>query len=197
MELRWMGGRTVRLSSQRAKVLMDPQLPVGSAGLESAGLVTYSHAAPELGGRRPDGAFVIAGAGEYEVDEVFVIGVSGGAADGSNTLYNVNIDGVNVVHPGAAAQRLSQAQVEELGAVDVLVLPLGDASQGGIKAMDWIAQLQPAIVVPLSSGDDPAGQLQRFLGGIGATAGEARDSLQVQAGSLPEDMQAVILRSNN
>lgn len=196
MELRWMGGRTVRLSSQRAKVLMDPQLPVGSAGLESAGLVTYSHAAPELCGRRPDGAFVIAGAGEYEVDEVFVIGVSGGAADGSNTLYNVNIDGVNVVHPGAAAQRLSQAQVEELGAVDVLVLPLCDASQGGIKAMDWIAQLQPAIVVPLSSGDDSAGQLQRFLGGIGATAGEARESLQVQAGSLPEDMQAVILRSD-
>jgi len=195
MELRWLGGRSVRLSGQKARVLMDPNPPVGSAGAESAGLVTYSLAAPERCGRRPDGSFVIAGAGEYEVDEIFVIGVTGGAADGSNTLYNVNIDGVNVVHPGAAAQRLSQAQVEELGAVDVLVLPLGDAGQGGPKAADWIAQLQPAIVVPLSSGDDPAGQLQRFLSGIGASAGETRDALQVQAGSLPEDMQAVMLRS--
>ena len=192
MELRWMGGRSVRLSGQTAKVLMDPT--TAPVGREAGGLVTYSQAAQSASGGRRDGPFVIAGPGEYEVDEVFVVGVTGGVADGSNTLYNVSIDGLNVVHPGAAAQKLSQAQVEELGAVDVLVLPLGDASHGGLKAVDWIALLQPAIVVPLTSGDDPAGQLQRFLNAIGAPAGEARDVLQVQSGNLPEDASVVVLR---
>jgi len=148
MELRWLGGRSVRLSGQKARVLMDPNPPVGSAGAESAGLVTYSLAAPERCGRRPDGSFVIAGAGEYEVDEIFVIGVTGGAADGSNTLYNVNIDGVNVVHPGAAAQRLSQAQVEELGAVDVRarVVTLNGLSGHADRSelLAWAGRLKPA-----------------------------------------------------
>ena len=192
MELRWMGGRTVRLSGQDAKALLEPQ---GTAASHPAGgLLTYSLAAPSTTGGPPGGPFVIAGPGEYEVDGVFVVGVAGGCADGSNTLYNVNIDGVNVVHPGTASQKLNQAQVEELGAVDVLVLPLGNATHGGPRATDWIALLQPSIVIPLSSGDDPNGQLQRFLDAIGATPGEARDMLQVQGHNLPEDTQVGVLR---
>jgi L-ascorbate metabolism protein UlaG (beta-lactamase superfamily) len=192
MELRWMGDRTVRLSGQSSKVLMEPH---GSTGTQKpGGLVTYSHAASSTTGGQPDGIFVIAGPGEYEVDGVFVIGVAGGVADGSNTLYNVNIDGVNIVHPGMASQKLNQAQVEELGAVDVLVLPLGNIGPGAARAADWIAQLQPSIVVPLSSGSDPAGQLQRFLDAIGAAGGDARDLLQVQGNSLPEETQVVVLR---
>ena len=54
MELRWMGGRTVRLSGQDAKALLEPQ---GTAASHPAGgLLTYSLAAPSTTGGPPASA---------------------------------------------------------------------------------------------------------------------------------------------
>ncbi len=189
MELKWLGGRAVRLSGQRGRVIMDG--PVEQLPQRERGLLTVSRATGLTTGRGPDGNFILASPGEYEVDEVFAIGIASGGVDQPETLFNVNIEGVNVLHAGAAAHRPSQIQVDELGAVDVLVLPLDGITAS--TAQEWMGLLQPAIVVPLADGADAAERLRRFLDAVGASATEPRAQLLVQAGNLPEDTQVVVL----
>lgn len=215
MELRWLGGSAVRLGGQRSRVYMEG--PAAAIPAPGRGLMTVSRLDGADTGRRPDGSFLLLSPGEYEVDEVFVIGIATGAeelvtpvrqaqspshegaagarrASIAETLFNVNLEGVNVLHAGSAASKPSQAQVDELGAVDVLVLPLGAVTTAAAQA--WISLLQPAIVVPLADGDDGADRLRRFLDAVGASASEPREALQVQAGNLPEDTLVVVLSTS-
>lgn len=188
MEVRWLGGSTVRLSGQRSRVHMDG--PAAEPAERGRGLLTVSRGGGQNSGRRPDGSFLLSSPGEYEVDEVFVVGIANSSEE-METLFNVNIEGVNVLHAGSAATKPSQTQVDELGAVDLLVLPLGSIPTAAAQA--WVSLLQPAIVIPLADGADAADRLRRFLDAVGASASEPREALQVQAGSLPEETQVVVL----
>jgi L-ascorbate metabolism protein UlaG (beta-lactamase superfamily) len=99
---------------------------------------------------------VLAGPGEYEIGGVFITGVataraqSKDAAPQQNIAYACEINDVVVCHLGALGGMLTQAQIEALGRVDVLLIPVG-LSHGlkPGKAAELVSIIEPDIVIPM------------------------------------------------
>jgi len=86
---------------------------------------------------------VVAAAGEH--DDV------AGTARGLNMLFRFELDGLSFCHLGDLGQRaLRPEQLEALGAVDVLFVPVGDGPTiGRDRAADVVRALGPRLAVPM------------------------------------------------
>ena len=125
-----------------------------------ADLVTVSHEAP--GHSAASSAVkgepkVLNRPGEYEVKGVFITGIqtwSGGGAKGEakeeNTVFVFEFGDLTVCHLGDLSKVLTQAQVESMPDVDVLMVPVGGGGAlDADKAAEVISQLEPRIVIPM------------------------------------------------
>lgn len=211
MEITWYGHSCFRLTERGlSTIVTDPY--DNSIGYDSprlkADIVTVSHDAP--GHNNVDavkGARPITGPGEYEIGGVFITGISTHrpdkkkkeAEDGAkNTLYLFDFDGLTVAHLGDLDHVPTQAQIEDLGTVAVVLVPVGGG--GGLnaaQAAEVISLIEPSIVVPMhyKTNDvtlklDP---LSKFLKEMGLSTVKAEESLTVKKGSLPEETHVVVL----
>lgn len=211
MEIVWFGMSCFRLTERGlASVVTDPyDSSIGLPPLKlRADVVTVSHDAPGHSGLSAvkGEQRVITGPGEYEIGGVFITGIPmahpKGKKNGArpNTLYVFDYDGLTVAHLGDLAYVPSQAQIEDLGTVNVALVPVGggealDASQ----AAEVISLIEPNIVVPMHYRSGSKGPklapLSRFLSEMGVTKAEALESLKLARSSLPEDTQVVVLES--
>jgi L-ascorbate metabolism protein UlaG (beta-lactamase superfamily) len=174
MRVEWHGQSAFSLTSDEAKVFIDPFGDMGPllAGrglkfdyppIEADGvdllLVTHEHRdhnAVEAIGVTPQTLRATAGRHESEaVGEV--LGVASehdevaGTERGPNTIFVFELDGLRVAHFGDFGQRqLREEQAAAIGAVDLLLLPVGggptiDAAQAGAI----VARLDARWVVPM------------------------------------------------
>jgi len=69
---------------------------------------------------------------------------------GKNIVYNFRIEGLNVCHCGDLGHLLSLEQINEIGKVDILLLPIGGrATLDAGGAAEVMKQLNPAVVIPM------------------------------------------------
>jgi len=75
----------------------------------------------------------------------------GGADRGENAMLLIQTDGVRILHCGGLGQReLSAEQLERIGEVDVLCIPVGGVDTiDGSQAAAIVGQLNPRIVIPI------------------------------------------------
>lgn len=177
------GGTCVRIAAKAASILMEAR---GTEG--AAEILTFSDdAVAQTLVDTFSEARIISWPGEYEVQGVFVIGIAASTPTPElphpPTVYVVETEGVSVCHLGALRAKLSPEQVEQLGDVDVLLLPVQE--EGGIDptlAKSLIEQVEPRIVVFLPEGD----VLPKIATVIGVEP-ERTAELKVDARSLPEE----------
>lgn len=211
MEITWYGHSCFRLMERGvASIVADPFDK--SIGYEvprlKADIVTVSHDAPGHNAyRNVKGAgYLIDQPGEYEIGGVFITGVATYDPERDpeevrrNIIFVYDFDGLAVCHLGDLDHVLGQAQIEALGPIDVLLIPVGGG--GGLtsgQAAEVISLIEPGIVVPMhyktpvakSVDLDP---LDKFLKEMGvSTDGEAKASLRVSKSNLTEETQVVIL----
>jgi L-ascorbate metabolism protein UlaG (beta-lactamase superfamily) len=209
VEIVWYGLSCFRLSERgMATVVTDPF--DASVGLSppklKADIVTISHAAPGhshleavKGERR-----VIRGPGEYEIGGVFVTGIrmepKAGKKDGdeANTIFVFDFEGLTVAHLGDLSYVPSQAQIEDLGPVDIAMVPVGGG--GALEpshAAEVISLIEPSLVIPMHFKTGPEKPkletIARFLSEMGLTSVQAAPALKVSKSSLGEDTQVLIL----
>ena len=74
-----------------------------------------------------------------------------GTQRGANALFLIEVDGVRIVHCGDLGQpRLTQEQLQALGEVDVLLIPVGGVyTVDGAQAANIVRQVNPRIVLPI------------------------------------------------
>ena len=162
MIVRWLGHSCFLLKGEGGLViLMDPfyEQAVGYVmpGIQ-ANIVTISHDHDDHNNVQAAGEYadVIIGPGEFISHEMDLFGIKSyhdserGRLRGENTIFCFELDGVRVCHLGDLGQKLSRAQIREIGQVDLLFVPVGggytiDAS-GADKAIE---ALHPAIIVPM------------------------------------------------
>ena len=208
MEISWLGHSCFKIKGAQATVITDPYSPdLGySLGKPAADIVTVSHqhaghsyVAGVAGEPR-----VIRGPGEYEVSGVLIWGIatfhddSRGQERGKNTVYLFEVDGVTLCHLGDLGHVLTVGQVEELGNVDVLLLPVGGvATIDAPVAAEVVRQVEPKVVVPmhyqtkaLKWALEPVG---RFLKEMGAKEIEARPKVSFTKANLPLSTQVWLL----
>ena len=209
-EIVWLGHACFRLKSKDATIITDPydkSLGLGNPG-QRADIVTISHDHPHHNAVSTvkGEPMVINGPGEFETRGVFITGVwsfaddKGGKQLGRNTIYLYHLDDLMVCHLGALAHTLSPQQLEALGDVDVLLVPVGgNASLNAGKASEVISQLEPKIVIPMhySTGRESLqmDSLDKFTKEMGLKEWTPQDKFSAKANDLGETTQVVILEA--
>jgi L-ascorbate metabolism protein UlaG (beta-lactamase superfamily) len=208
MDITWLGHSCFRIRGSQLVVVTDPFPPdLGyTLGKITADVITVSHQHPShsyvqgIGA----GARVVQGPGEYEINGGLIIGIptfhdaEGGKTRGKNTVYLMEIDGISVCHLGDLGHVLTSSQVEEIGDVGVLLLPVGGVSTiDAAVAAEVIRQLEPKAVVPMHYKTplikrelDP---VEKFLKVMGAGPIEPRPKLSVTKSNLPLSTQIFLL----
>ena len=99
---------------------------------------------------------IVDGPGEYEISGVTIMGYKTfhdnkqGAEKGENTVYVIEAEGLRVVHLGDIGHSLSDDLVDEIGDVDVLMIPVGGFFTIGPKeATEIISKIEPYFVIPM------------------------------------------------
>jgi L-ascorbate metabolism protein UlaG (beta-lactamase superfamily) len=79
---------------------------------------------------------------------------SGGMERGKNAVFIVEVDGIRIVHLGDLGHLLSKDQVEKIGPVDVLLIPVGGVyTINGSEAKKVVEQLKPRMyIIPMHYG---------------------------------------------
>jgi L-ascorbate metabolism protein UlaG (beta-lactamase superfamily) len=209
MEITWYGHSCFRLTERgMANVVTDPfdHEVVGYEPLKLRGeIVSISHDAP---GHNFVSAVktkhrVLDGPGEYEIGGVFITGVQTNGSkrakdEPRNTLYVFDYDGITVAHLGDLRNVPSQSQVEALGNVDIVLVPVGGG--GGLnaaKAAEVVSLLEPGLVIPMHYATPDCkiklAPLSKFLSEMGLSEMEAIDSLKVTRSAIPEETHVVVL----
>lgn len=205
MELLWLGHCCFRLRAKEATVITDPcDRSTGySLGRPTGDLVTVSIADPTHGW--VDGVAgsprVIAGAGEFEVASTSVIGVAtwhDREKNVRNVAYVIELEDLRICHLGAIGVVPTSDQVEEIGAVDILLVPVGGGDAlDAPPAAETVNLLEPKLVIPMhykteaeKAKLDP---IDRFLKEMGAKSPETHAKIAVTRSSLPDETQLLVL----
>ena len=201
-------------------IIMDPfksemvGLPFAK---EVADIVTVSHGHDDhnaleniTGPVTRQDTFVIDKEGEYEIGGVEIAATKmyhdkvEGAERGKNLIVNVRMDGLNILHLGDLGHKLSEAQIEKIGSVDVLMVGVGGVTALETnEVMDLIKDIQPSYVIPMHykvAGMTEAWSekhtLEEFLDkNKFLVAGEPVHKIKVDEGSLPDDTQVLIMNA--
>ncbi len=211
MDITYLGQASFRIKGKNAAVVLDPfsnDIGIKFPKVE-ADIVTVTHDHPDHNNISGVGGepFVVRGPGEYEVAGVEIVAVASfhdnksGAERGKNTIYNLKIDKINVAHLGDLGQdSLTEQQVEELGNVDILFLPVGgyytiDAG----TAAKIASQLEPKIIIPMHYLDSETNitvlePVEKFLKEIGKEDIEATTKFTITVDKLPEETQVVLMK---
>lgn len=166
--------------------------------------VSHDHVDHNNAGALRGNPFVIDGPGEYEIKGVMIQGVEtfhddkSGAERGANIAYRIEIDDVVVAHLGDLGHALTDEQLEQLGNIDILLIPVGGKHTiDAKKAAEVISQIEPRVVIPMhyrtsDSGADLDGT-EKFLKEIG-TQPRSEEKLKISKKDLPQEgMDVVVL----
>lgn len=213
MELAWLGQAAFRLKGKSATVVTDP-FDSSFTGLKwskvEADIVTVSHEHQDhnASSQVTDATFIAQGPGEYEIKGIAFTGVSSwhdnkeGAERGKNVIYTFNIDGVRVCHLGDLGQhQLTDQQLEEIGDVDVLLVPVGGTyTINAAEAAKVTAQLEPKVIIPMHYKIEglkfDLDTVDHFLKEMGKEDVQPVGKLSVSSDKLPEEAQVVVLEKS-
>ncbi|MBP2630371.1 MAG: putative Zn-dependent hydrolase [Firmicutes bacterium] len=161
MKIKWFGQSCFMITSENGtKLVTDPYVNMLGYKLPEfeASIVTTSHNHKDHNNiSAVKGSFEhIQGSGVFSKDGIKIKGVAtfhdkvSGAKRGKNTVYTFNIDGIDVCHCGDLGHILSSNQIEELGNVDILLLPIGGvATINATNAVQVAKQLNPTTIIPM------------------------------------------------
>lgn len=173
MQLTWYGHSCFRLalkgkqisdqagvSSEDVTLVLDPFDK--SVGLNpprfKADVVLVSHNHSDHNYIEPfKDALIISEPGEYDFKDISIRGIRAyhdakeGKDRGVVVMFKIEAEGLSVAHLGDLGQpKLTESQIDELGEVDVLLIPVGGKyTIDGDEAQEIIGQIEPRFVVPM------------------------------------------------
>jgi L-ascorbate metabolism protein UlaG (beta-lactamase superfamily) len=208
MEITWLGYSCFKLRGSRTTVITDPYSPASghTLGKPSAGIVTISHphADHSYASAIEGQPRLVKGPGEYEIGGVLIYGMTTfhdaekGAVKGRNTAYVIEVDEVSICHLGDLGHVPTPEQKEELGPIDVLLVPVGGVSTvNAATAAEVVRQLDPKAVIPMHY-KTPALKrdlepVDKFLAEMGAREIAPQAKLSVTKANLPLTTQVFLL----
>ena len=203
MKIFFHGNTCFSINDSNFTVVTDPHSKVSDL---TANVVTISnkendsHNVEAVTGERK----VFDWPGEYEIGGVHFQGIASfhnpkeSAEQKENTVFKMELNGVHLCHLGSLGTALTAEQIEEIGDVDILFLPVG--GKGTIdakKAKEVIEQIEPRIIIPMSYCDEDcncdAGALQPFLSEMGSKEIEPLSEFILKRSELPDDTSKIVV----
>lgn len=160
-DIEYKGGNTVVISARKSQLITDPkQSVIGLKDADTKGSIELATEA-RFAIDSVTSILAIEGPGEYEIADFSIRGVSARRhIDGAETeplaaIYRIEVGDVRIGLLGNIDEHLSEDQLEALGVVDVLIIPVG----GGGYTLDPVAavaltrRIDPKAVIPVHYAD--------------------------------------------
>lgn len=211
MDIYWLGQSCFKIKGKTATIIIDPYDPEFTGlklpkDLEAqVVLSTHNHKDHNNTAAVAGSPLVAAGPGEYEASGVSIEGVAtfhdnvNGTEKGTNTVYHMLIDGINIVHLGDLGHKLTESQLGEIDNTDILMIPVGGKfSLNAELAVEVVAQLEPKIVIPMhyqipELKIEELEKVDLFLKEMGAENTEIQPKLSITRDKLPDATTVVVL----
>ncbi len=217
MDIKYLGHSCFFIKGKEAKLVMDPFDPKFT-GLKfpktEADIVTVSHQHKDH--NYLDGIsgtpLIIQWPGQYEKKGMRVYGFKSyhdkkqGADLGENTIYRFEDEHLSVLHCGDLGFVPDDKFIDEVGEVDILMVPVGgDSSIEPEEAVSLIKKIEPSIVIPMHYNRPELNQevfgkkaqLSEFLKKFGAERVTPVAKLTVKKDELQEEMKVVVMEISN
>jgi L-ascorbate metabolism protein UlaG (beta-lactamase superfamily) len=214
MNIIWHGQSCFTIKSKDKTIVIDPYS--SKIGLKEPKLTAdillvshehSDHSNTSIVKKAHDDLKIISEPGEYEFGGVYVQAIPAhhddkeGKEKGETLMFTVRVEDMVVAHLGDLGQtELTEAQLEELNGVDILLVPVGgEYTVNGNQAAKIVTQVDPRIVIPMHYNipglnvkiDDASA----FLAEEGAKGIEATDELKIEKRNLPvEEREAIVLK---
>lgn len=198
-DIEYKGATTIIITTKKVKLITDPVLSY--VGLKDAPVKGCVELATEerFVTNNADPIVSIDGPGEYEVSNFSIRGIAvtrhiDSAQEGKQgTMYRIEVDDVKIAFIGHIDDKLDEDQLEMLGVVDIVIIPVGgrgytlDAAQ----ATKLVRKIDAKLIVPMHYADSqmkyevPQDDLEIFEKEFGGQV-ERQSKLKIKsAASLP------------
>lgn len=208
MNINWYGQSCFRIQSKDTSLLIDPfSKEIGlrpPRATDDIILVSHDHYDHNNTENAPENSLLIKGPGEYERAGVYIEGIlsfhdnNQGSKRGLNTIYMIRLEEIRLCHLGDLGQhQLTGEQIEAIGEVDVLFVPVGGRyTVDGAQAVEIVKEIEPKIIVPMhykieGLNIDIDGN-QKFVKELGLKPEEV-ETLKINAKNLPVEETKLII----
>lgn len=208
MTLQWYGQSFFRVETQGTVIAIDPFSKIPEWGnlrvprfKANIVLISHEHADhnnaatidPPAGGE----LLQFRGPGEYEASGIFIEGIHSfhdnqdGKERGPNTIFIISAEDIRVCHLGDFGEsKLSGDELDSIGEVDVLLLPVGGKfTIGPAAALNIVNQVEPKVVIPMHyklRPKQPLESVEQFWKEVGSHP-SAEEKLSVKVRDLPTE----------
>lgn len=207
MEITWLGHSCFKIKGKEVTLVTDPfDQSIGyPLGKLTANIITLSHQHPGHSYVTvvEDSPKVLSRPGEYEIGSVFVTGIGTfhdseqGKSRGKNTTYLIEMDDVRLCHMGDLGHVPSPRQIEDLGNIEILFIPVGGISTIDAKmAAEVVRFLNPRIIIPMHYRTEVVTWLEpldKFLEEMGLKGIVPQSRFYITRSNLPPETQVIVL----
>ena len=209
MDIQYYGANCIVLTTKGVRIVVDDNLAdVGAKSIVRPGdilLYTGPHGQPKV-----ETKMIIDQPGEYEVSDISIYGISAqqhmDEADKHHaaTMYKLIAGEVSVLVTGHVYPELSDDQLETVGMVDVMCIPVGGNGYtlDPVGALKLIKKIEPKVVVPTHydakgfSYPVPQQSLEQALHSLAMEPKETTPKLKVRPSDLSDVTQLVVVEQS-
>ena len=205
---KWLGHSCFKISSDKLSVITDPfdssvgyPLPTCEANVITVSHDHFDHnyvscvkGNPEVVKKGANVKGVEFKSVETSHDE------AGGSKRGKNNVFVWSMEGIKIAHLGDLGHILTSEQVAQLGAIDVLLIPVGGYYTIGPKEADSIiALLKPKVVIPMHYKTEvmdagfPIAKVSEFLSNKKSVVRVGRNTITFDKDKLPKETTIYVL----
>jgi L-ascorbate metabolism protein UlaG (beta-lactamase superfamily) len=205
MDIQFYGANCVVLTNKQIRIVVDDTLAtIGGKPVAREGdvcLFTQAHPEPVTNAK-----MTIDVPGEYEINGVNIHGLQSRSHIDTETqrnavMYKIVSGDTKIVIAGHIYPKLSDAKLEDIGLIDVLVVPVGGNGYtlDPEGAAQVIKAIEPKVVIPTHYADPelsfevPQKELEEAVKTLGLEPKEAGKKFQFKPGEVSEATQLVIL----
>lgn len=205
MELQYYGGNCVRIITKEASIVIDDNLEaLGLKSITKGDDIVLRTTYDDKQDKQD--VLTIAQPGEYEVSKVAIQGIPARShmdEEGKQTatIFKLTTPEMRIAVVGHIHPDLGEAQLEAMGTVDLLVIPVGGGGYtlDATGALQVIKKIEPKIIVPVHYADPkvryevPQSTLEDVLKNLSMEVHETVPRLKLKASDLPEATQLIVV----
>jgi L-ascorbate metabolism protein UlaG (beta-lactamase superfamily) len=214
MKVKWYGHAAFLITSnQGIKIILDPYESGAYGGQLSYGkikdevdlvLTSHDHADHNDTKNLPGSPQVVKGSGTKTLKGIPIKGISTfhdtskGKERGENTIFVLTVDEMQICHLGDLGHILSEKEINEIGYIDILMIPVGGFFTIDAKEATRVAeQLKPRILIPMHFKTEkcgfPIAPVDEFLKGKTNYKKIGASEISLNKTNLPQQMEIIVL----
>jgi L-ascorbate metabolism protein UlaG (beta-lactamase superfamily) len=215
MKIKWYGHSAFQITTEKGiRIIIDPYESGSFSGALSYGqiedeadivLTSHDHADHNYTKGIRGKYKHISKAGDHEIKDIKIKAIPcfhdslGGKKGGSNLIFVITADGLNLVHMGDIGHSLDPELLKKIGKVDILLLPVGGFfTIDAAMAQKIINDIKPGVTVPMhyktQKCNFPIAPVEDFTKNQANVRILKESSVVIKKETLPQEPEIIVLQ---